>query len=70
MRQITRNKDKALAYTIVTEFDGSNDMKRVVGFAIFFVAIGMVISMWLPSTFVEVLVIMICLLLGYNLFCY
>ena len=44
-------------------------MKRVMGFAIFFIAVGMVISMLLPSTFVEVLIIFICLLLGYNLFC-
>ena len=44
-------------------------MKRVVGFAIFFIAVGMVISMLLPSCFVEILVILICLLLGYNLFC-
>ena len=44
-------------------------MKRVMGFAIFFIAVGMVIAMLLPSTFVEVLIILICLLLGYNLFC-
>ena len=44
-------------------------MKRVMGFAIFFIAVGMVLAMLLPSTFVEVLVILICLLLGYNLFC-
>jgi hypothetical protein len=44
-------------------------MKRVLGFAIFFIAVGMVISMVLPSAFVEVLIILICLLLGYNLFC-
>ncbi|MBQ2987222.1 MAG: hypothetical protein IJE23_07050 [Tyzzerella sp.] len=44
-------------------------MKRVMGFAIFFIAVGMVISMMLPGTFVEVLIIFICLLLGYNLFC-
>ena len=44
-------------------------MKRIIGFAVFFVAIGMVIGMMLPNAFVEVLIIMICLLLGYNLFC-
>lgn len=44
-------------------------MKRVCGFAVFFIAVGMVISMLLPSTFVEVLMILVCLLLGYNLFC-
>ena len=44
-------------------------MKRVMGFAVFFVAVGMMISIFLPNTFVEVLIILICLLLGYNLFC-
>ncbi len=44
-------------------------MKRVAGFAVFFIAVGMMIAMFLPNTFVEVLIIMICLLLGYNLFC-
>lgn len=44
-------------------------MKRVIGFAVFFIAVGMVLAMLLPGTFVEVLMIFICLLLGYNLFC-
>ena len=44
-------------------------MKRVAGFAMFFIAVGMMLSIFLPSTFVEVLIILICLLLGYNLFC-
>lgn len=44
-------------------------MKRVCGFAIFFISIGIIIGMMLPNTFIEVLIVMICLLLGYNLFC-
>lgn len=44
-------------------------MKRIMGFAIFFIAVGMVMAMILPGTVLEVFVIMICLLLGYNLFC-
>lgn len=44
-------------------------MKRVIGFAVFFIAVGMVVAMLLSNTFVDVLIIMICLLLGYNLFC-
>lgn len=44
-------------------------MKRVVGFAIFFIAIGIIIGIILPHTFVDVLVVIICMLLGYNLFC-
>ena len=44
-------------------------MKRVIGFAIFFIAVGLVLALVLPGTFVEVLIILLCLLLGYNLFC-
>ena len=44
-------------------------MKRVIGFGVFFIAVGMVFGMILPNTFAEVLIILICLLLGYNLFC-
>ncbi|MCI8796566.1 MAG: hypothetical protein HFG89_06895 [Dorea sp.] len=43
-------------------------MKRVAGFALFCVAIGMVIALVLPNMFVEVLCIMLCVLMGYNLF--
>ncbi len=44
-------------------------MKRVLGFAVFFIAVGLVLAMVLPSTFVEVLIVLLCLLVGYNLFC-
>ncbi|EGG84203.1 hypothetical protein HMPREF9477_00701 [Lachnospiraceae bacterium 2_1_46FAA] len=44
-------------------------MKRVIGFALFWVAVGMLISMFISSTFLKVTVIIICFLLGYILFC-
>lgn len=44
-------------------------MKRVVGFALFWVAVGIILAMILPNTFVEVLCIALCILAGYNLFC-
>lgn len=44
-------------------------MRRVIGFALFFIAIGMVVSMLIPNKFAEILIIMICLLMGYHLFC-
>ncbi|GFI50020.1 hypothetical protein AALB51_24205 [Lachnospiraceae bacterium 62-26] len=43
-------------------------MKRVAGFALFCIAAGMVIALVLPNMFVEVLCILLCLLIGYNLF--
>lgn len=44
-------------------------MKRVAGFALFFVALGIILSFLLPNTFVEVLVIILCAAVGYSLFC-
>lgn len=44
-------------------------MKRICGFAIFFIAVGILVGMMLKNTFIEVLIVMLCLLLGYNLFC-
>ena len=45
-------------------------MRRVIGLAVFFTAMGMVVALLLPNTLTEIIMILICLLLGYNLFCY
>ena len=45
-------------------------MRKVIGFAVFFTAMGMVLALLLPNTLIEIISILICLLLGYNLFCY
>lgn len=44
-------------------------MGRVIGFALFFIGIGMVIALIAPKGIVMVLIAAICLLAGYNLFC-
>ena len=44
-------------------------MRKVIGFAMFFIAIGMILMMFLSSTFVGVLLVIAFLLLGYNFFC-
>ncbi len=44
-------------------------MRRVFGFAMFFIAIGMIIMMFLPNLFVGILFVIAFLLLGYNFFC-
>ena len=54
------------------------NLKRVVGFALFWVAVGIILALFLPNTFVEVLCvllcvlavlcILLCVLAGYNLF--
>lgn len=45
-------------------------LKRVIGFAMIFLALGMILSLILPNGFVEIIVIIGLFLLGYNLFCY
>ncbi|MCI5869382.1 MAG: hypothetical protein MR224_07720 [Dorea sp.] len=44
-------------------------MKRVVGFALFWIAAGIVLSLILPNIFLEVLCIILCMAVGYSLFC-
>lgn len=44
-------------------------MKRVIGFALFFTGVGMVVALIAPKCLVMVLVAALCLLVGYNLFC-
>lgn len=44
-------------------------MKRVIGFACFWAACGMVAALFLPNLFVTIVIILALLLVGYNLFC-
>lgn len=44
-------------------------MKRVIGFALFFTGVGMVIALIAPKCLVIALIAAICLFVGYNLFC-
>lgn len=44
-------------------------MKRVVGFALFWIAAGIILALILPNTFLEVVCIILCLAAGYSLFC-
>lgn len=42
---------------------------KVVGFALFFIGIGMVVGLLAPQSVISFLIAAILLLLGYNLFC-
>lgn len=44
-------------------------MKRIIGFALFFIAVGIIIMMFLPNIFVGILIALLCILFGYLLFC-
>ncbi len=44
-------------------------MRRIIGFALFFIAIGMIIMMLISNLFVGILFVIAFLFLGYHLFC-
>ena len=44
-------------------------MHKLCGFALFWLAVGMIISMLIESTFFIVCIIILCLIIGFNLFC-
>ncbi|GAA6491996.1 MAG TPA: hypothetical protein H9782_06260 [Candidatus Bariatricus faecipullorum] len=44
-------------------------MRRLVGFALVFVAVGMIVMMFIPDLFVGILTVALCLVVGYLLFC-
>ena len=43
-------------------------MKRVVGFALFFIAVGIILGMFLPSDFCRILICILCFVVGYQMF--
>ena len=44
-------------------------MKRMLGFILFWIAVGMIIMFFLTNGILAVCLILICLFLGYHLFC-
>lgn len=45
-------------------------MKKTIGFAMFWMAVGMFIMLFISNYLIAVLIIFILLLLGYQLFCF
>lgn len=45
-------------------------MKKTIGFAMFWMAVGMFVMLFISSYLIAVLIIFILLLLGYQLFCF
>jgi hypothetical protein len=43
-------------------------MRRLIGYTLFWIAVGMVIELFIESIFFSILLILFLLLLGYNLF--
>lgn len=44
-------------------------MKRMLGFILFWIAIGMTIMLFITNGILAIIIILLCLILGYNLFC-
>ncbi len=44
-------------------------MRKIIGFALFWMAVGMIVSLFMESSFVSVCLIIMCMILGFNLFC-
>ncbi|MBO5483845.1 MAG: hypothetical protein J5979_01385 [Lachnospiraceae bacterium] len=44
-------------------------MQRMLGFILFWIAIGMTIMFFIDNGIIAVLIIILCLILGYSLFC-
>lgn len=47
----------------------NRNLKQLVGFILFWIAVGMLFMLFMPNNFVGVLVAAGFLLLGYNLYC-
>lgn len=43
-------------------------MKRVIGFGLFWVSGGMVINMLIDNLFIKILIVLLCILIGYRLY--
>lgn len=56
-------------YNRITVFHGVFFMKRMVGFIMFWIAVGMIVKFFMQNGFWSVIVMLALLLGGYNLFC-
>ena len=43
-------------------------MKRLVGYTLFWIAAGMAFALFIESIFIQIVIIMLLMLIGYNLF--
>lgn len=60
---------RGIYYNGICLYDWNDNMKRLLGFAFFLIAVGMFIMLILPNDFIGIVLIFVFMLLGYNLFC-
>lgn len=44
-------------------------MKRMIGFILFWISIGMILGLFIEAEWIQIILILLLLILGYNLFC-
>ena len=54
---------------VYVSFDWRKNMKRLMGYSFFMVGFGMFFMFIIPSDVIGIIIILILLLIGYNLFC-
>ncbi len=56
-------------YIIDKECSGEIALRRVLGLILFWIAVGMLLMMLISNTVVGIILVALCLIVGYNLFC-
>ncbi|HKM20439.1 MAG TPA: hypothetical protein VJZ01_00140 [Lachnospiraceae bacterium] len=44
--------------------------RRTLGYSLFLIAVGMMIMMFIPNAFIGIIIVILLLILGYNLYCW
>ena len=57
------------AYNVSKDAGTEKSVKRVIGFILFWIAVGMLLMLMLPNILIRLIVMVIFLVLGYQLFC-
>ena len=57
------------AYNVSKDAGTEKRVKRVIGFILFWIAVGMLLMLLLPNILIRLIVMVIFLVLGYQLFC-
>ena len=57
------------AYNVSKDAGTEMRVKRVIGFILFWIAVGMLLMLLLPNILIRLIVMVIFLVLGYQLFC-
>ena len=65
------NNDTYSAYNRIEQqvYGGDTPVVRIIGFMMFWIAVGMIIGLLIENVFWGIVIIVLLMLCGYNLFC-